>query len=101
LFLIDIYFEIKKIDDLYMNNHISELFLDSRIIKKIQDKLPKLFLLAELESQRAGKVGMEVGSLRERVLVSLLIYKFGEKNVETELPFIDKKINIKVSNNQT
>jgi len=30
--------------------------------------------IAELESQRAGKVGMEVGSIRERIIVSLLIY---------------------------
>jgi hypothetical protein len=32
---------------------------------------PKLFRIAEIESSRAGKVGMEVGSLGERVIVAL------------------------------
>jgi len=65
---------------------IIELFSDDKIVKRIQDKLPKLFHIADLESQRAGKIGMEVGSVRERIIVSLLIYKFGEKNVETAIP---------------
>jgi len=45
-----------------MANEILELFTDNIIVQKIQTKLPKLFQLAELESSRAGKVGMEVGS---------------------------------------
>ena len=45
------------------------------------NRLPYLFHLAELDSSRAGKIGMEVGSLRERIIVALLIYKFGEDNV--------------------
>ena len=49
-----------------MNNKILELFTDSEIINKIKVKLPILFRLAELESQRAGRTGMEVGSVRER-----------------------------------
>jgi len=81
-----------------MNNHIKELFLDKRLVKKIQNKLPKLFHLAELESSRAGKVGMEVGSLRERILVALLIHKFGEENVETELPITEPEVDVKVFN---
>ncbi len=64
-----------------MDNRIREIFSDNRLITKIQDKLPKLFHIAELESSRAGKVGMEVGSLRERILVALMVYKFGEENV--------------------
>jgi len=43
-----------------MPNKIDELFSDNLI----QEKLPKLFQLAELESSRAGKIGMEVGSVR-------------------------------------
>lgn len=45
---------------------IAELFTDKETVAKIQAKLPKLFHLAELESSRAGKVGMEVGSVREK-----------------------------------
>lgn len=60
--------------------------------------MPKLFLLAEMESQRAGKIGMEVGSIRERILVSLLIYKFGEENVETEIPITKPEEDVQVFN---
>jgi hypothetical protein len=69
-----------------MTNKILELFSDKVLVQKVQTKLSKLFQLAELESSRAGKVGMEVGSVREKILIALLIYKFGENNVETEIP---------------
>ena len=82
-----------------MFNNIFELFNDVQTVQKIQDKLPKLFLLAEMESQRAGKIGMEVGSLRERILVSLLIYKFGENNVDTEIPITEPEEDVRVFNN--
>ncbi|NCS90022.1 MAG: type II restriction endonuclease subunit R [Ignavibacteria bacterium CG_4_8_14_3_um_filter_37_9] len=72
------------------------LFSEVEIVKKVQTKLPKLFQIAELESQRAGKVGMEVGSIRERIIVSLLIYKFGEENVETELPITEPEVDVKL-----
>jgi len=55
-----------------------------------------LFQLAELESSRAGKTGMEVGSVRERIIVALLIFKFGEANVETEIPIIEPEIDVKL-----
>lgn len=69
-----------------MINQIVKIFNDQHTIIKIQSKLPYLFQLAELESQRGGKIGMEVGTLRERILVSFLIYKFGGNNVQTEIP---------------
>lgn len=53
-----------------MDKRIKKIFDDINNVKKIQDKLPKLFYVAELESSRAGKIGMEVGSLRERILVA-------------------------------
>ena len=31
---------------------------------------------------------MEVGSLREKIVIMLLIYRFGEANLETEIPII-------------
>jgi len=79
-----------------MIKEIAKLFSDEEIVKKIQEKLPKLFHLAELESSRAGKVGMEVGSVREKILTSLLIYKFGEKNVETEIPITEAEVDVKL-----
>ena len=82
-----------------MSNTISALFRDDQIVKKIKDKLPKLFLLAEMESQRDGKIGMEVGSIRERILISLLIYKFGKENVETKIPITKPEEDVRVFNN--
>jgi len=79
-----------------MSNRIIEIFEDKRLVEKIKKRLPYLFQLAELESSRAGKVGMEVGSVRERIVVALLIYKFGEANVETELPITEPEVDAKL-----
>lgn len=79
-----------------MLNRIGELFKDQKLVQKIQTKLPKLFQIAELESSRAGKVGMEVGSMREKILIALLIHKFGEKNVETEISITEPEVDVKL-----
>jgi len=81
-----------------MNSRIVEIFHDKNLVEKIKNKLPYMFQLAELESSRAGKVGMEVGSLRERIIISLLIYKFGEENVDTELPITESEVDVKLFN---
>jgi len=73
-----------------------EIFDDADIVAKIQKRLPYLFQIAELESSRAGKVGMEVGSLREKILIALLIYKFGEENVETDIPITTPEMDVKL-----
>ena len=52
---------------------IAELFDDEKIVVRIQERLPLLFHLAELESSCGGKVGMEVGSIREKIIIALLI----------------------------
>jgi len=82
-----------------MNRKIREIFSDKELVIKIQNKLPKLFHLAELESSRAGKIGMEVGSLREKIIVALLIYKFGEENIRTEIPITEAEIDVEVYGN--
>ena len=61
-----------------MPDRLAEAFTDEKLVDRIKTRLPYLFQLAELESSRAGKIGMEVGSLRERVIITLIIYKFGE-----------------------
>ncbi|NQU05893.1 MAG: ThaI family type II restriction endonuclease, partial [Calditrichaeota bacterium] len=83
-----------------MIDQIVEIFQNKETIEKVQAKLPYLFQLAELESQRAGKIGMEVGTLREKILVSLLIYKFGERNVETEIPITESETDALLFNKQ-
>jgi len=82
-----------------MSNDIRGLFEDKSLVEKIQKKLPYLFQLAELESSRAGKIGMEVGSVREKIINALLIYKFGEENVETEIPITETEMDVKLFGN--
>jgi hypothetical protein len=77
-----------------MASRLIEIFQDSVISEKIRRQLPYMFQLAELESSRAGKVGMEVGSVRERILIALLIYKFGEENVETRIAITEPEIDV-------
>ena len=77
---------------------IRDLFNDKQLIEKVKLKLPKLFYVAELESSRAGKIGMEVGSVREKIIIALLIYKFGEQNIETEIPITEPEVDVKVFN---
>ena len=76
---------------------IKELFIDNTAVSEIQAKLPRLFRIAEIESSRAGKIGMEVGSLREKVIGGLLIYKFGEVNVNTEIPITESETDVIVA----
>ncbi len=73
-----------------------ELFEDNYLVQKIQRRLPYLFQLAEMESSRAGKIGMEVGSLRERIIIALLIYKFGDKNVRTDIPITTSEVDVEL-----
>lgn len=79
-----------------MLNQLTQIFEDEKLIEKIKKRLPYLFQLAELESSRAGRVGMQVGSVRESVIVALLIYKFGETNVETEIPITEPEVDAKL-----
>ncbi|MBI2042975.1 ThaI family type II restriction endonuclease [Candidatus Pacearchaeota archaeon] len=78
------------------NIDLKELFNDKEIISKIKEKLPRLFRIAEIETSRAGKIGMEVGSVREKIVSALLIYKFGEENVDTEIPITEPETDIVV-----
>ncbi len=69
-----------------MASELERLFEDQVVVNRIRQRLPYLFQLAEIESSRAGKIGMQVGSLRERIIVALLIYKYGDEAVYTEVP---------------
>ncbi len=86
------------LEEFIMVTKLLEIFEDEILIDKIKRRLPYLFQIAELESSRAGKIGMEVGSLREKIIVALLIFKFGESNVETEIPITMPEVDVKVYN---
>ncbi len=80
------------------NNPVKDLFSDTHFILKIKSKLPKLFHIAELESSRAGKIGMEVGSAREKVIIAMLIYKYGKENVNTNISITEAETDVIVKN---
>jgi len=77
-----------------MKKNIQELFSDRKIIDKIRAKLPYLFQLAEVDNSRAGKLGMEIGSARERIIIALLIYQFGEENVKTDNAITQPEVDV-------
>ncbi|MBI4299224.1 MAG: ThaI family type II restriction endonuclease [Chloroflexi bacterium] len=79
-----------------MPNPFIEMFADDKLADKVKTRLPYLFQLAELESSRAGKIGMEVGSVRERIVIALLIYRFGEPNVQTEIPITEPEVDARL-----
>jgi hypothetical protein len=47
------------------------MFGDEKIVEKIKRKLPYMFFIAEIEMSKSGKVGMEVGTLREQIVMEL------------------------------
>lgn len=69
-----------------MADYLNTLFSDPDIIDRVKRKMPAMFQLAEMDSSRAGKIGMEIGSVRERIIIALLMYKFGEENVGVDIP---------------
>ena len=79
-----------------LSSHLTELFEDEALIGKIKRRLPYFYQLAELERSRAGKIGMEVGSLREKIIVALFIYKFGESNVKTDIPITEPEVDVEL-----
>jgi hypothetical protein len=84
---------MKQIDS---GTPLDELFRDKSLCEKIRRKLPLLFALAEQQASRAGRVGMEIGTLREQILVALFIYKFGEENVDLDIPIAEHEVDVRV-----
>lgn len=79
-----------------MSSRAIEIFEDESLVQKVKRRLPYLFQIAEAECSRAGKTGMEVGSMREKIIVALLIFKFGEGAVGTEIPITMAEVDAKL-----
>jgi hypothetical protein len=75
-----------------------DVFDDPKFIKLVQSKLPYFFALAEKDATRGGKLGMEIGSVRERVLIGLLVSTFGSKNINHDIPITESEIDVFVFN---
>ena len=67
-------------------------------IKYIEKYLPKFFQIAEIDSSRDNKIGMEVGVVREKIIISLFIKLFGKKNVDTNIKTTEKELDVKCFN---
>lgn len=76
--------------------HVTDLFNETQLIEKIQARLPEFFYIAQLESSRAGKMGMEVGVIRERIITALLVHVFGACNVRYNFPTTEAEIDVEV-----
>lgn len=76
------------------NKELEKLFTDENLASKIKEKLPKMFQIAEIESSRAGKIGMEVGSLREKIIIALLLHIYGKKKVNTEIVVTKSEVDV-------
>lgn len=79
-------------DGRHLSSKLFDLFEDAELVKRMQGNLPLLFEMAELQRSRAAKIGMEVGSVRERIIVALLMHKFGVENVGTDLGITEPEI---------
>lgn len=73
-----------------------EWFENTNFRNLVKNNLPTLFKKAELETTRGGKIGMEVGVLRERILCSILIKSFGVENITTEFGVTENSKDVKV-----
>ena len=79
---------------MYLN--ADEIIDDQDLVKKIKERLPRMFALAERYAMRGGKIGMEVGKIRERPIIALLIHKFGKENVDDDVPDTEKETDVKL-----
>jgi len=74
----------------------NEIFDDNLIVRRVKNKMPQLFQLAELECSRDGKLGMEIGSARERILIALLMYKYGIDIVNSSVKITEPAVDVYV-----
>lgn len=74
------------------------IIFNEKEISYIQNKFPILFQKAEAECMRGGKIGMEVGIIREQIISSFLKKKLGNMNVNTNIPITEKVTDIYIQN---
>ena len=78
-----------------MNNNLYEKLEKYNALEYVKKHLKNLFQIAEIDSSRDGKIGMEVGVVREKIIVSLLIKVFGRKNVDTDIKTTESELDVK------
>lgn len=76
-------------------SRLGELFEDNDFKELVRRKLPVLFKMAHQDIARGDKAGMEVGTLREQILIAMLMCKFGEENIDTSA-ITDPEVDVKL-----
>ncbi len=71
---------------------LDKVFKDDREISRLREKLPYLFKIAEIEVSKGGKTGMEVGTLRENIIIAYFMTVFGEEYIDTNIPINNSEI---------
>lgn len=77
-----------------MSSRLIELFTNQEIVAKVESKLPRLFQIAQIESSRGGRTGMEVGVTRERILIALLLSIYGKENINSDIDTTESEIDV-------
>lgn len=80
-----------------MITQLRSLFHKRDVVSYIQKVLPDLFYKAEMECTRGGKIGPEVGCLREQQLVSMLKYFLPKGNVNEDVPSMMPEVDVEIS----
>ena len=79
-----------------MKKSIDDIFTNSTLREKVATTLPLLFQIAEINSSRNGKLGMEIGSEREKIIISLLLYYFKFENIDFNIPITEHEVDVKI-----
>jgi hypothetical protein len=92
-----------------MSYQIQRLLDDPVLMEQVKSKLPALFLIANKECSKNNKLGMEVGTTREKIIIALLIHLFGSTNAipnniteqELDVTFFGERFSIKTFSTKT
>jgi hypothetical protein len=73
---------------------IDTFFNRPHMRQKVRNNLPRLFQYAELICSRARKIGMEVGCVREQILIAMFMNSFGTANVNPFIPITEREVDV-------
>lgn len=75
-----------------------EEIFEGKFASRVQRILPTMFNMVELENKRGEKLGMEVGTARERVIIAMFMYIYGSDVVKFP-PSTSSEIDVLVNGN--
>lgn len=73
---------------------LQKIFLDDKLKTFIQTELPCFFEEAEQNNSRNGKLGMQIGSERETILIAMKKCIFGDENVDANIGITESEVDV-------